>query len=295
MKPNAELYDSDGYYESDGRASRLAPLLSGILYILDFSKAFFLAVKLKRLSPGISDPKTHSPLRVLDIGAGDGKFLYFMRRLGWMPFGTSASKRSTIAAKHVYGLNISHSTEIPEFAPDIKFSLITYWHVFEHLENPEEHAARLRNLLTNHGIVMIEVPNIESLGASIGFDPWLGSDLKHHINHMKRQELIDLLAANGLETFREETFSLKFSYPFLWSALLGGIFGKIYTFDNVFDVLKKPLHSLRSRPIRTLNAVAAVVYLAPMIFPLMIWGVIVRRGEIIRLYARHPVVLNREK
>jgi hypothetical protein len=51
----------------------------------------------------------------------------------------------------------------------------------------------------------------------------------------------------------------------------------------VFDVLKRPLASLRRRPLRTLNAVAAVGYLAPVILPLAVWGCLTGRGEVLRL------------
>jgi hypothetical protein len=92
-----------------------------------------------------------------------------------------------------------------------------------------------------------------------------------------------LLGRHGLRIEREEPFSLKFTYVFLWSGLLGRLYGRVYDFDTLFDVLKRPLAAIRRRPLRTLNAVAAVVYLAPVILPLAAWGCLTGRGEVLRL------------
>ena len=85
----------------------------------------------------------------------------------------------------------------------------------------------------------------------------------------------------------ETKVSLKFTYPFLWSALLGRIFGEDrYSFDSVFNTLKSPLTGLKKHPLLTTNALLSIVYLAPVILVFSAVGLLMGRGEVTRFYIR---------
>lgn len=276
------LYDRDRYYDSDGQASRLAPSLNALLYALDRQKAKSTARAYRRRS---NVQNSSAEKRVLDIGAGDGKFLYFMRQLGFETEGTTASAISQKAALDQFGIKLEHTTDIPPRIRSLKFDIITYWHVFEHLDDPAAHVSLWKDILAPGGLIVIEVPNVESLGARLAFDAWLGSDVTHHLNLMPRNEIEALLDRYGLHVVGSDDFSLKFTYPFLWSALLGRTFGtRTYDFDRIFGTLKNPLGSLKEAPLTTLNAIASVAYLAPAIGAYTIAGVLTHRGEVLRLY-----------
>ena len=284
MAKSTGLYDSDQYYDSDGQASRLAPSLNGLLYALDWFKAWAFARRLNGLYT-IRPNGAQARPRVLDVGAGDGKFLYFMRRFGFAPFGTTASEISQKAAKARWGIDLDHSLDVPMRLKTLE--VITYWHVFEHLTDPDGHMASWSRVLESGGAVMIEVPNIESVGARLCYDAWLGSDDKHHINHMTTGQIVEMAQRHGFQVVRKEGFSLKFSYPFMWSALIGRLFGRErYSFDQVFATLKNPVARLGKAPFVTINAVASVIYLAPVIAGLCIWGLLSGRGEVLRLYLK---------
>ncbi len=274
MGNKVNLYDESDYYSADAKGSRLSVLAAPIIESLDFIKAFLIAAKTPRITGN-----------ALDVGAGNGTFLYFLKKRGFRVFGTTASSAAKKAAAQRRGIQLELSTtDIPSSLQDKKYDLISYWHVFEHLTQPEIHARQCSELLHEKGVLWIEVPNIESLGAKICFDSWLGSDLKHHINHMTLAELEALFAKQGLATKSKSGFSLKFSYVFLWSALLGRIFStRIYHFDSVFDLLKRPFSSLKARPFSTITAVFCCFLLSPAILFLMIAGCLSGRGEIIRL------------
>jgi SAM-dependent methyltransferase len=208
-----------------------------------------------------------------------------MRRFGFETEGTTASAISQQAAAERFGIRLEHSTEIPERIRGLKFDVITYWHVFEHLEDPAAHVSAWKQILAPGGLIVIEVPNIESLGARMSFDAWLGSDVVHHVNHMKYGEIESLLGKHDLQIVRREEFSLKFTYPFLWSALLGKTFGtRKYGFDTIFGTLKNPLGQMRAAPLVTLNALASAAYLAPAIGVSAVAGMLQHRGEVLKLY-----------
>jgi len=284
MTQQSGLYDRDRYYDSDGQASRLAPSLNGLLYALDWAKAWSTVRAYRRMNGGQTQG---APLRVLDIGAGDGKFLHFMRRFGFETEGTTASATSQQAAAEKFGIQLEHTTEIPARIRELKFDLITYWHVFEHLEDPAAHVSTWKEILAPSGLIVIEVPNVESIGAKLAFDAWLGSDVVHHVNHMKFDDIVALLRQHDLQIVRREEFSLKFTYPFLWSALLGKAFGtQQYSFNSIFDTLKNPLGQMRAAPLATLNALASAAYLAPAVGVSAAAGMLLHRGEVLKLYVQ---------
>jgi len=276
MSPSdaSTLYDTDDYYAATDGA-RLAAWLEPITAWLDGRRARSLLRQLR--------PTAARPPRVLDVGAGTGGILVRLRDRGVEVHGTTASRTSRDAAARRHGLALHVATDLPAELTSLPFDAITYWHVFEHLDDPEAHVAAWPGMLADGGFVLVEVPDVDSVGARLCRRSWLGSDPVHHVNMMSRHEIAALLARHGLRIERAETFSLKFTYVFLWSALLGRLFGRGYDFETVFDVLKRPLASLRRRPLRTLNALAAVAYLAPVILPLAAWGCLTGRGEVLRL------------
>jgi SAM-dependent methyltransferase len=267
------VYDSGDYYADDG--SRLSPAFDCLLRILDGWRARVVAKK-TGLSTG----------RVLDVGAGDGKFLHFMRRLGFEVQGTTTSRRSASAAHARFGLSLDISDNLNHLLQAAPFDLVTYWHVYEHLQDPRGHAKQWPDLIRAGGFIIIEVPNARSIGARLCRAAWLGADEKHHVNHQAPDLVLTTVREAGFEAVRVEQFSGKYSYPYLWSALLGRLFGRRYDFDGVMGILKTPLRMVRARPLWTINAIASIGYLAPAVLALMLYGQMTHQGEVLRIYAR---------
>jgi hypothetical protein len=100
-----------------------------------------------------------------------------------------------------------------------------------------------------------------------------------------------MVSKAGFALTHKAGFSLKFSYVFLWSSLLGWLFGEHrYDFDTIFNMLKRPATSLRAQPLTTLNAYAALLYLMPALLPLMVWGLLSDRGEVARFTFRRTTI-----
>lgn len=274
-EPPKTIYDTDEYYGSDRKATRI-PYAHSLFMFFDWLKARNAVCK-----TGITKG------RALDIGGGDGKYLYFMQKRGFRVQGTTASRNAAVAAKELYNVPLLYTTEIPSEIRQQRFDIMSYWHVFEHLENENEHADVWNQIINPGGYLIIEVPNVSSLGAKLCYRSWLGSDDKHHINHRPPEYIRELLMSRGFAIERVEWFSAKFSYLFLWSALLGWCFGKRYDFDSVFGVLKSPFRNLQSNFFQTLNAILAIAYFAPFIVVLLLLESVLQRGEIVRFYAKN--------
>jgi 2-polyprenyl-3-methyl-5-hydroxy-6-metoxy-1,4-benzoquinol methylase len=269
------LYDSNDYYSNDADASRLSASLNWILRYLDSIRVTKI-LKVTRLTGGSA----------LDVGAGNGMFLSFLRKRGFNVFGTTASARGQAAARQIFDLHLEYTTELNSAVLARTYDLVSYWHVYEHLVLPSSHSSKWSSLVKSGGWLIIEVPNISSIGAKICYSSWLGSDDVHHVNHQKPADIIRTLNSEGFIPVCIEGFSLKFSVIFMWSALLGFCFGKSYCFDNIMQLLKTPFSCLKKRPFWAINAILSLIYFAPAVGLLVLYGMITGQGEVFRVFAK---------
>ena len=145
---------------------------------------------------------TSGPVRVLDIGCADGCFLAAAAvglRAANVPsilFGVEPDPQYADYAAEASGATVlqggfednlatlAHSSQ--------QFDLIVLSHVLEHLCEPDEIVRKISTLLSEDGLLLIEVPNILS-------PCWSGFGMFHlaHINHFIPETLCALLEGNG--------------------------------------------------------------------------------------------------
>jgi SAM-dependent methyltransferase len=101
------------------------------------------------------------PKRLLDIGAGYGDFLRFMKRNGWETQGLEISRATYAKTRDKEILNIKCGTAKEILRLGFKSaSVITLNNVLEHLRDPRGTLEMLRdNLLLPNGIILVIVPN----------------------------------------------------------------------------------------------------------------------------------------
>ena len=117
-------------------------------------------VLLSRIAPYLP---AAAPRSVLDYGAGGGGFLLRMRELGWEAKGLEPGLRGLESCRAA-GLDV---TDRVEELPSSSYGLVTFHHVFEHLEEPGEVLQTVRRVLAPEGRLFIEVPNQDSLRARL--------------------------------------------------------------------------------------------------------------------------------
>ncbi len=110
-------------------------------------------------------PKSNSTL--LDIGCGKGDFVHFINQKAKGPlkaYGIEPSlAKETQELKKRSLQDISSANDIPT-----KFDVLTLLDVFEHFPNPTEQLAALKNLLQPDGLLLLKVPNKDSLLYRLG-------------------------------------------------------------------------------------------------------------------------------
>jgi SAM-dependent methyltransferase len=140
--------------------------------------------------------------RLLDVGSGKGRFLSAAQAAGWEVLGVEFAPASAEAARAAYGVEVVSGDFLQVELPGT-FDAITMWHVLEHLPEPVAAVARASELLRPGGLLMVSVPNIESLQSQLGGESWFHLDLPRHLFHFSPRSLTRLVErAGGLRVTR---------------------------------------------------------------------------------------------
>lgn len=163
------------------------------------------------------------PGKVLEVGCSTGLLLSLFKERGWEVTGIEVSKKAAeIAQKR--GINVTvdyfEKAEIKE-----KYDLIIFNHVFEHVENPQDVMEKTYELLKPGGIVLISLPNFNSLSAKLLKGNWPMLLPKEHLWQFTAKSLEILLGKYNLKVVYSETVSgiWDLGNPFLglWYSLIG--------------------------------------------------------------------------
>ena len=140
--------------------------------------------------------KPRSECKILDLGSGFGFFLAFAKECGWNTFGLEPLPASAVYARATFDLNIITDTLHENTFPPNFFDVITSFQVFEHLPYPKKYIRYLHKMLRNDGVILIEVPNWETVTMRI-----MKSRHRHftqdHLNFFTIDTLSQLLSDNG--------------------------------------------------------------------------------------------------
>jgi len=180
----AEAHESGAY---GGGAPRLARLVAPLLR--RFDRRRLTQLREVGLSP---------PGRLLDIGAGRGRFVAQARAVGWYAHGIEPSRRGVEAAKAI-GIELVAGDIDSADVPPGSLDAATLWHVLEHVEDPGAALERIAGWLRPGGMLLVGVPNLASVQARLGGARWYHLDVPRHRTHFTLAGLESLLRAHGLE------------------------------------------------------------------------------------------------
>jgi SAM-dependent methyltransferase len=157
------------------------------------------------------------PARLLDAGAGRGRFVAAARAAGYDAFGIEPSVRGTEAAAAL-GVDVRRAgledAEIEQGSVDAA----TLWHVLEHLDEPAPALDRLHGWLRPGGGLLVGVPNLASWQARLGGARWYHLDVPRHRIHFTPAGLSALLGRHGFQVVRAEHRLLEHNPFGMWQS-----------------------------------------------------------------------------
>jgi 2-polyprenyl-3-methyl-5-hydroxy-6-metoxy-1,4-benzoquinol methylase len=137
---------------------------------------------------------------LLDIGCGTGEFLNVFKEAKWSTVGIEPDEQTRKNASQKYSLNIYPEAYLQELKNE-SFEIITMWHVLEHVPLLNERIEDLKKLIKPNGIIIIAVPNSNSLDAEIYKEHWAAYDVPRHLYHFTPQTLELIFKKHGLKLF----------------------------------------------------------------------------------------------
>jgi SAM-dependent methyltransferase len=143
---------------------------------------------------------------LLDIGCGDGLFLWVARNAGWRVEGIEFSPEGASRAAARLGRPVAIGDLSRTAALPGPFDVVTLWHVLEHLPEPRPMIEAARRRLKPGGLLVVAVPNLDNLPMQLAYRLARGRRLplyepgwrEPHLSHFNPSTLGALLAGAGL-------------------------------------------------------------------------------------------------
>ncbi len=203
---------------------------------------------LRRVSP--------PPARLLDVGAGRGRFVAAARAAGYMADGIEPSARGVAGAREL-GVVLAQASIQQAVVPACSLGAVTLWHVLEHLDDPGQALERIAGWLRPGGTILVGVPNLASLQAWVGGENWYHLDVPRHRVHFTAVGVQALLRRSGFEVVRTHHMLAEHNPFGMWQSLINRV---TTTPSYLYNLLK------RNAPIRSIDLLATAlgVPLAPV-------------------------------
>lgn len=205
-RPRAEeiykYYQSDKYISHSDKKEGL-----GIMYkIYDIVRNFSIKSKLKLIK------KYNNSGRLMDLGCGLGYFLHgAVNDKTFTCIGVDISEDAIKYVKTAFNYDVINENILDNH--NIKYDVITQWHVLEHVHCLNERMVQLNNLLTDNGTLFIAVPNSNSWDAIHYKKFWDGYDVPRHLYHFNIKSFTHLMNKHNFDVMA--TKPLLFDAPYI--------------------------------------------------------------------------------
>ena len=249
-----------------GGAPRLAGTVDPVLRGLDRRR---LALVRRVVPP---------PARLLDAGAGRGRFVLVARAAGYLGRGIEPSARGAEAAQR-RGAPVERVSLADAAVARGSLDAVTLWHVLEHLDDPGAALGAIGDWLRPGGALLVGVPNLASLQARIGGGRWFHLDVPRHRTHFTPDGVAALLAAHGFVVERTAHVLAEHNPFGMWQSLVSRLTRRP---SYLYHLLK------RSAPVAAgdLCLTVAAAPLFPLAAALELAAGLARRGGTIAVLAR---------
>ena len=158
-------------------------------------------------------------VRLLDVGCGSGTLIGLLKRRGFNVLGVDTSEEASHVAQIENDVAVVVGTLEQAGFEERRFAMVTLFHVMEHVTNPRRVLAEVVRVLQPNGIVILQVPNIDSWQFRWFGAKWYGLDIPRHVIDYSRNAIIRLLSDAGFSVRRVRQFNLRDNAPALISSM----------------------------------------------------------------------------
>jgi len=214
----------------------------GLLFkVYGLVKSYTLKQK-RKLLEGLTNDKT-----ILDYGAGTGDFSTELVKHNWdvCAFEPDPNARKKISKKNVEVKLIESLSGLS----DSSRSVISLWHVLEHVHKLDVTLEHFARILKPNGTLIIAVPNHTSFDAGFYKESWAAYDVPRHLYHFNPNTLKPLIEKFG--------FSLMKSKPMWFDSFYVSLLSEQILGNDT--LIRKPFGWCRALIVGTLSNLIALL------------------------------------
>lgn len=221
---------------------------------------------------------TPPPARLVDAGAGRGRFVAAAQASGYDAFGIEPSLRGVEAAAAA-GSPVRRADIEDAGVETGSVDVVSLWHVLEHLDDPGAALSRISSWLRPGGGLLVGVPNLDSFQARLGGPRWFHLDVPRHRVHFTLRGMVTLLRAHGFAVLRVRHLLLEHNWFGMWQTAVNRVTREP---SYIYNLLK------RNAPARSpdLAVSAAALPLLPVAALAELIAGLARRGGTVAVLAR---------
>src|SRR5713101_6290109 len=135
--------------------------------------------------------------KLFDVGCGVGSFVLAAQENGYEAKGIEMSKDAVEFGKAIFFVDIFQGDILTYPLKVEVYDVVTLWHVFEHLPNPNEVLMKISSILKQGGLLVIAVPNFASIQARLFRSWWYHLDVPRHLYHYSAESLAKIVSCHG--------------------------------------------------------------------------------------------------
>ncbi len=163
--------------------------------------------------------KYKSNTKLLDVGCGEGFFLFNASRAGYITRGVELSQDAAEYAKREFGLDVEVGLFEEMQFPENYFDVVTLWQVLEHLPQPLTVLKEVHRVLKPGGLLVASTPDFGGIPARIMERRWWNVR-RIHINQFTTKTLMNTLGNAGFKNLSSVKYGESISLLMLVIPLL---------------------------------------------------------------------------
>jgi len=175
----------------------------------------------KRVKTCLKYFKKDEKIHVLDIGCGKPSFLAQVnKKTNWDLTGIDFKIMDAWKESKEYSSLDLIDGELENTSFDKKFDLITMWHYLEHDYHPDQALARVEKLLNPGGVIIVEVPDFQSLTRKWQGEHWEGWHTPRHTVLYHPESWSTLFNNAGIDLHQRYRYGTLDPFVLYWMGIM---------------------------------------------------------------------------
>lgn len=182
---------------------------------------------------------------LLDVGCGEGFFLFNASKAGYVTKGVELSRDAARYARKEFGMDVEAKPLEELQLVENHFDVVTLWVVLEHVPYPLPLLKEVHRMLKPGGLLVVSTPNVGSMLAKILGKRWW-EIRRVHINQFTTKTLMDILLNAEFKNVSSVCYRETISLLYLFTAILKylKVYEKVKTLLYPDSILGKIMNTI---------------------------------------------------